>query len=81
MKPLYLKATYYRSPSSTGPLERPALCGGMPELLAPNPQIFWKHQPPPLRGMPEPLAPKEVTSINGKVGFSQLVNPCPWLSS
>jgi hypothetical protein len=27
--------------------------------------------------MPEPLAPKEVTSINGKVGFSQLVNPCP----
>jgi hypothetical protein len=46
----------------------------MPELLAPNPQICWKHQND---GMPEPLAPKEVTSVNGKVGFSQLEKSLP----
>jgi hypothetical protein len=60
-------------------LEPPAPCCGMPELLAPNPQIWWKRQlppPPPRGGMPEPLA-----SINGKIGFSQSANPCPPLSS
>lgn len=41
------KATYCMSPSSTGLMEPPALCGGMPE----------------------PMNPKDMTSINGKGRF------------
>jgi hypothetical protein len=37
--------------------------------------------PPRNSGMRESLAPNEVTSMNGKVDFSQLVNPCSQLSS
>jgi hypothetical protein len=40
------KVIYYRSPSSTGLLEPTAPYGGMPELLAPKPQVCWNHQLP-----------------------------------
>jgi hypothetical protein len=79
MKPVCLKATYYRSSSSTGLLEPPALFGYARITGSQSTDLL--ETPAPLGGMPEPLAPNKVTSINGMVGFSKLVNSCPQLSS
>jgi hypothetical protein len=55
VKPIYLKATYCRSISTTGLLEPLAPCGGMSD----------------------PLAPREMTSINSKGRFLTISVPLP----
>lgn len=59
MKPVYLKATGFKSPSSTGLLKLLAPSGDTPELLAPSTGLLEVLVP--CGGMTELLVPWQVT--------------------